>query len=188
MLYGRIVRQSIAGDAAAEVREVSRYSSGIDSVASNSFFRMFNNRKIHSKFNGQLPMDQAIPFPGRTKCLWKYFDVEQDPRVIDASSPEITSWIAVSSRRTRTAWTAVLCLILTEARLTTNQSDPLTSVRFYSFLDIPATFHDQPRRWSFRVITIAVDRVIWIIPSIFAEENKVNAKRLRFATELFTSI
>lgn len=36
-------------------------------------------------------MDQAIPFPERTKCLWKYFDVEQDPRVIDASSPEITS-------------------------------------------------------------------------------------------------
>lgn len=38
-----------------------------------------------------------LPSSRRADCLWKYFDVGEDNRVIDARSLEITSWIAFSS-------------------------------------------------------------------------------------------
>lgn len=39
---------------------------------------------------------ERFPSSRRADRLWKYFDVGEDHRVIDARSPEITSWIAFS--------------------------------------------------------------------------------------------
>lgn len=92
-------------DAAAKISRIRRFSvpRGAECDSVDSFFKCLTAGKIDSKLYRQSLMDQTILFSQRTKCLWKYFDVEQDPRVIDVRSLEITPWIAVSSRQTRAA-------------------------------------------------------------------------------------